>query len=155
MQGWDDGKSSMRARIATAMRGTTETRILKRNMIRIRFCHKRRVFAGSYGLRSVNKTRYRLVDRVKLRHLPDVFGQRPVGQGFGEVKATDLFGAVEIGERAGDAQHAMIAARRKAHGLGGVAQELLALRVRPRDLFQKRGRRLRIWANSRQARRAI
>ena len=34
--------------------------------------------------------------------------------------AADFFGAVEIGERARHAQHAMIAARREPHGIGGV-----------------------------------
>ena len=36
--------------------------------------------------------------------------------------AADLIGAVEVSEGAGNAQHAVIAARRKMHGVGGVAQ---------------------------------
>ena len=43
---------------------------------------------------------------------PDVVGDEAVRQRFGEVDAGDFFAVVEIGERAGDAQHAMIAARR-------------------------------------------
>ena len=38
--------------------------------------------------------------------------------------AADCVGAVEVGERARDAQHAVIAARRQPHGLGGIAQQL-------------------------------
>ncbi len=50
-------------------------------------------------------------------------GQRPVGQGLGEMHAADLVGAVEIGERACHPQHPVIAARREMHRIGGVAQE--------------------------------
>jgi len=46
-----------------------------------------------------------------------------------EIQPADFFRAVEIGERAGDPQHAVIAARRQAHGLGRVAQKFRALRV--------------------------
>src|ERR1700716_1408583 len=46
------------------------------------------------------------------RRAPEIFGQRAVGQGFGQMRPADLVRAVEVGERAGDAQHAMIAARR-------------------------------------------
>ena len=63
------------------------------------------------------------------------------------MKPADLLGAVEVGKRAGDPEHAVIAARRQPHGLGGVAQEFRALRVRLRDLLQQRSRRLRIGAN--------
>ena len=56
------------------------------------------------------------------RRTPEVFGERPVGQGFGQMQPADLVRAVEVGQRAGDAQHAMIAARRQPHGFGGVAQ---------------------------------
>jgi hypothetical protein len=41
-----------------------------------------------------------------------VFGQYPVGQRLGEMQPADPVAAVEIGQRAGDPQHAMIAARR-------------------------------------------
>jgi hypothetical protein len=37
--------------------------------------------------------------------------------------AADLLGAVEIGERARDPEHPVIAARREMHGIGGVAQQ--------------------------------
>ena len=43
--------------------------------------------------------------------------------------AADFFGAVEIGERARNAQHAMVAACREPHGIGGVAQERKPARV--------------------------
>ena len=67
------------------------------------------------------------------------------------MQPADLFRAVEVGERAGHPQHAVIAARRQAHGLGGVAQQLCALRVRLGDLFQKRRRRLGVGADLRQS----
>ena len=53
----------------------------------------------------------------------DLVGERPVGQRLGEMHAADLLGAVEIGERARDAQHAMIAARREPHRVGGIADQ--------------------------------
>ena len=67
------------------------------------------------------------------------------------MQPADLFGAIEVGERAGNPQHAVIAARRQAHGLGRVAQQLLALRVRVCDLFQQRGGRLGVGADLRKA----
>src|SRR5262245_2329497 len=60
--------------------------------------------------------------------------------------AADLVGAVEVGERARHAQHAMIAARREPHGVGGVAQERKPARVRPRHLFEQRTLRGRVGA---------
>lgn len=36
----------------------------------------------------------------------------------------ETVGAVEVGERAGDAQHAGVAARREPHGVGGLAKQL-------------------------------
>src|SRR5260370_11623472 len=60
---------------------------------------------------------------------PEIVGERAVGQGFGQMEPADLVGAIEVGQRPGDAQHAMIAACRQPHGLGGVAQQFQALRV--------------------------
>jgi hypothetical protein len=37
-----------------------------------------------------------------LGRAPHLVGQRPVGQGFGQMQAADFVDAVEIGERAGD-----------------------------------------------------
>jgi hypothetical protein len=42
---------------------------------------------------------------------PEIFGERAVGQGFSKMQFAGLVGAIEVGEGAGDAQHAMIAAR--------------------------------------------
>ena len=67
------------------------------------------------------------------------------------MQPADFLRAVEVGERARDAQHAVIAARGQPHGLGGIAQQLLALRVGLCDLLQQRGRRFGIGADMRQA----
>ena len=53
----------------------------------------------------------------------DLVGERAVGQRFGEVHAADFVCAIEIGERARHAQHAMIAARGKPHRVGRFAQQ--------------------------------
>src|SRR5260370_36460751 len=135
-----------------------EANILKRNMT-CSLADKPVADATAYGLRSVNKAGYRLVDAVRRRTnpstgsggSPDIVGERAVGQGFGEMQPADFLRAVEIGERAGDAQHAVIAARRQPHGLGGVAQEFLALRVRLREGLQRRGRRFGIGADMRKS----
>jgi hypothetical protein len=60
---------------------------------------------------------------------PQIFRQRAIGQRFCQMQPSDLFRAVEVGQRARDAKHAMIAARGQLHGFGGVAQQLLALEV--------------------------
>ena len=52
-----------------------------------------------------------------------ILSERAVGQRFGQMQPADFFRAVEIGQRAGDAQDAVIAARRQPHGFGGVAQQ--------------------------------
>jgi hypothetical protein len=41
---------------------------------------------------------------------PEIVGERAIRQGFGQMQPADFFGAIEVGERARDAQHAMIAA---------------------------------------------
>ncbi len=61
--------------------------------------------------------------------------------------AADFVGAVEIGERARDAQHAMLAAGGQLHGGGGVAQQREPRSVGAGDLFQHRPLRLRIGAH--------
>jgi hypothetical protein len=71
------------------------------------------------------------------------------------MQAADRLAAVEIGERARDPQHAMIAARRQAHGLGGIAQQFGALRVGLRDGLQHRGRCFGIGADPRQSARRV
>ena len=53
-------------------------------------------------------------------------------------------GAVEIGERARDAQHAVIAARGEPHGVGGVVDERERGGVELRDLVEHRALRGRI-----------
>ena len=58
--------------------------------------------------------------------------------------AADFLGAVEIGQRARDAQHAMITARRQAHGIGRIAQQREPGIVGARDVFQDRTIGLRI-----------
>ena len=59
------------------------------------------------------------------RRAADVLGKGTVGQGLGEVQPADLVRTIEIRQRACDPQHAVIAARGEAHGLGGIAQQLL------------------------------
>ena len=49
----------------------------------------------------------------------------------------DLLGAGEVGDGAGDAEHAMEAAGREAHRRGGVGEELAAGLVRRRDLVEQ------------------
>ena len=60
--------------------------------------------------------------------------------------APDLLGAVEIGMRAHDTQHSVIAARGEPHRLGGVAQKRQARLVWPRDILEHRPRNTRIGA---------
>src|SRR5487761_1905915 len=61
MQGCGPGNSPPRANTAATISGTAEARILKRNMTRHSLFPGPR-YAGAYGWRSVNKTRYRRVD---------------------------------------------------------------------------------------------
>ena len=60
--------------------------------------------------------------------------------------------AVEVGERAGELEHPMIAARREAQPLGGVAQQRQAGSVRLRDLLDDARRRARRCRRRRRAR---
>jgi hypothetical protein len=58
-------------------------------------------------------------------------------------------------ERPSQPQHPMMAPRVQSHGFGGIARQLLALRIRFCDLVQQGGRRFGIGADLRQARRGI
>ncbi len=49
--------------------------------------------------------------------------------------ASDFIGAVEVGERAGNAQHAVVTARREPHRIGGFAQQRKPAAVWPRHVF--------------------
>ena|SRR5436309_9224451 len=69
--------------------------------------------------------------------------------------ATDVSSTVEIGERARDAQHAVIAACGKPHRLGSVAQELEAGAVGFGDLLEHGALRLRVGAYPRKPERGV
>ncbi len=69
--------------------------------------------------------------------------------------AAHFVGAVEVGQCAGDPQHAMIAARGEPHGVGGVAQQRKPGGVRLRHAFQDRAVRGSIGADVWQADRGI
>src|SRR5690349_8374471 len=148
MQGRVSANSPSRARKAATARGTTEARIRKRNM---EHSLTRPGGRGPYGWRSVKKSSYCRVDAPELRRAPEVVGQCTIGQRFGEMQPAYLLGAVEVGKRARHPQHPVIAARGQMHGLGGIAQQLLTGRIRLRDSFQQRGRRLRVSADVRHA----
>jgi len=85
------------------------------------------------------------------RRAAQILRQRPIRQCFRQMQPADFVGSVEIGQRARDAQHAVIAARRQPHGFGRIAQQLCARSVGLGDLLQQRGRCLRIGADVRQA----
>ena len=57
------------------------------------------------------------------RRPPGLVRQRPIGQRLGEMYPAHRLLGVEVGERAGDAQHAVIAARGEPHGFRGLAQQ--------------------------------
>jgi hypothetical protein len=80
---------------------------------------------------------------------------RAVGQRLGEVDAPDPVLAVEIGEGARDLEHAMIAARRQPHRLGGIAQEREPSRIRPRHLVEQGGGAAGIGRAARKAERGV
>ena len=48
-----------------------------------------------------------------------------------------MLGAVEIGEGAGDAEHAVISARRELEALGGIEKKFLPLGIGRRDLIEE------------------
>ena len=78
-----------------------------------------------------------------------------VGQRLGEMRPADGRGAVEIGDRAGELQHAMEAACRKIEPFRSLAQQSHAGDIRPRGLFDDRTRRRRIGEDMWQAERSI
>jgi len=69
--------------------------------------------------------------------------------------ASDFVGAVEIGERARDAQHAMVAARRKAHRVRRFAQQRQSTAVRARHIFEFGTRHRGVGPDMRQSDRGI
>jgi hypothetical protein len=71
-----------------------------------------------------------------LGRAPDLVGQRAVGQRLRKMHAFHFVDAVEIGEGAGDAQHAVIAAGREPHRIGRFAQQCEPATVRPRHVFE-------------------
>ena len=60
--------------------------------------------------------------KAALRRAAQILRQRAIRQRLGQMQPADLLRAVEIGQRAGDPQQAMIPSRRQPHGFGGVAQ---------------------------------
>jgi GTP cyclohydrolase IA len=85
-----------------------------------------------------------------LGRTPDLIGERAVGQRLREVHAFHFIGPVEIGERAGNPQHAVIAAGRKPHRIGCFAQQCQPAAVRPRHVFEHGARHGSVAANVRQ-----
>ena len=69
--------------------------------------------------------------------------------------AADLFGDVEIGERACNAQHTVIAARRKPHRVGGVADQRKPGIVELRDFLERGSMRLRVGADAGETQRGV
>jgi hypothetical protein len=67
-----------------------------------------------------------------------------VGQGLGHMDAPDALLPVEVRQGTAHLQDAMKAARREAHGVGGVADEGQAVRIGLRHLLEKGGRAGRI-----------
>jgi hypothetical protein len=70
------------------------------------------------------------------------------------MRPADRFRAVEIGDGARDLQHAVIAARRKPHGVGGIAQQFHAGAIGSGDLLKEFSVCLCINAQARLAERA-
>ena len=114
----------------------------------------RQEFLSAIGMRGAINVGERCRGSI-LRRASDLVGERAIRQRLGEMHAADFVGAVEIGERARDPQHAMIAARREPHRVGGFAQQREAARVRPGHIFQHRARDRRIAADVRQSDRGI
>src|SRR3954469_20624637 len=75
---------------------------------------------------------------IRSRHYGPPVHMGAVRERLGQVQAAHLVLTVEVGERARHLQHAMKAARREAHGVGGLADKREPLRIRPRHLFERR-----------------
>lgn len=71
-----------------------------------------------------------------------------VRQRFGDVDAADSLCAGEVGDGAGDAQDAVVAAGGEAHGVGGVGQELDPAGIGLRDGVEQFALRLGIGAHA-------
>ena len=71
------------------------------------------------------------------------------------MQPADLISTVEVRERAGDAEHPVIAPRRQTHAFGGLAQQLQALCIRLRNVFQHRGRSFGVGPDIRESNRGI
>ena len=74
--------------------------------------------------------------------------QAAVAQRLGDMGAGDAVLPLQVGERAGDAQHAMVTARRKLQHVDGFAEERHAVRARTRDLCQEFAVGLRVRADA-------
>src|SRR5262249_59683522 len=70
------------------------------------------------------------------RRAAHLIGQGPIGECLGKMDAAYFVGAVEVGKGAGHPQHAMIAARRKPHGVGSFAQQRKPACVGTRHVFE-------------------
>src|SRR3546814_19772817 len=66
-----------------------------------------------------------------------VGGLWPVAERFGHVDPADILGAGEVGDGAGDAKHAMVAARGKPHRRRGIGEQFPAGIVRGRDRVEQ------------------
>ena len=62
-----------------------------------------------------------------------------IGQGLGHMNAPGALLPVEVRQGAPHFQDAMEAARREAHGVGGVANQRQAVRIELRHFFQEGG----------------
>ena len=68
-----------------------------------------------------------------------------VAERFGDVDAADLLAPAEVGDGAGDAQHAVVAARRQPHRRRGVGEQLACPARRGWRCGRAVRRRLRRW----------
>ena len=62
-----------------------------------------------------------------------------MGEGLGEMDAADAVGFVEIGERPGDLEDAVVGTRRQTQPFHGLAEEPPPTGVEPHDLVDERG----------------
>src|SRR5436190_2626004 len=111
------------------MSGMTDDKIPKRNMIRTTTLKAAPRRARAYGSQSVNERGYWILSGgvvLPSRRLQPTLRQRAIRQRFRKMQPSHALGLVEIGKRARHAQDAVIAARGKLHGLGGIAQKFEA-----------------------------
>ena len=93
--------------------------------------------------------------RLQSRSRGQPFAGYAVGDGFGDVDAAGLGCAVEIGEGAGDLHDAVIGAGGEFHLVGSVAQELKAAGIDIGNLFDQRGRAMRVGGDAGDAERCV